>query len=85
MEKKEKKKQTANNSAEMLPEYDFSDAIKNPYTKVKKVQISINITEETVKYFKEQAGRTGIPYQNLMNLYLTDCAEKKKEPHIVWE
>ena len=74
-----------NKNEEMLPEYDFSTATKNPYTKVKKIQITINITEETVKYFKEQAGRTGIPYQQLMNLYLTDCAEKKKEPHIVWE
>ena len=69
----------------MLPEYDFSNATKNPYTKAKKIQITINITEETVKYFKEQSGRTGIPYQSLMNMYLTDCAQKKKKPHVVWE
>ena len=29
-------------------------------------------------YFKEEAARTGIPYQNLINLYLVQCAEEKK-------
>jgi predicted DNA binding CopG/RHH family protein len=71
----------------MREEYDIEklNPRPNPYTKVKKVQITINITEETVKYFKEQAGESGIPYQNLMNMYLTDCAKKKKKPHVVWE
>lgn len=71
----------------MRDEYDIEklNPRKNPYTKAKKIQITINITEETVKYFKEQSGRTGIPYQNLMNMYLTDCAQKKKKPHVVWE
>ena len=83
---KDKEKNTnIGKDEEMLPEYDFSNATKNPYTKAKKIQITINITEETVKYFKEQSGRTGIPYQNLMNMYLTDCAQKKKKPHVVWE
>lgn len=83
---KDKEKNTnIGKGEEMLPEYDFSNATKNPYTKAKKIQITINITEETVKYFKEQSGRTGIPYQSLMNMYLTDCAQKKKKPHVVWE
>ena len=83
--KDKEKKTNIGKDEEMLPEYDFSNATKNPYTKAKKIQITINITEETVKYFKEQSGRTGIPYQNLMNMYLTDCAKKKKKPHVVWE
>ena len=83
--KDKEKKTNIGKDEEMLPEYDFSNATKNPYTKAKKIQITINITEETVKYFKEQSGRTGIPYQNLMNMYLTDCAQKKKNPHVVWE
>ena len=63
----------------MREEYDFSEGIKNPYAEKLKKQITININTETIKYFKEQAKETGIPYQNLINLYLTDCAEKKRK------
>lgn len=41
-----------------------------------KKQITINIV--AIDYFKEQAEDSGIPYQTLINLYLTDCAEKKR-------
>ena len=69
----------------MKKEYDFSNSIKNPYTKKLKRQISIRIENETVEYFKELASQTGIPYQNLMNLYLRECAENNKKPKIHWQ
>ena len=69
----------------MKKEYDFSNSIKNPYTKKLKRQISIRIENETVEYFKELASQTGIPYQNLMNLYLRECAENNKKPNIHWQ
>jgi hypothetical protein len=37
-----------------------------------------------VKYFKGLADETGIPYQTLINLYLRDCAESKRELNIDW-
>ena len=58
--------------SEMEKEYDFTGARKNPYTKKLKKQITINIDAETIAFFKEQAAASGIPYQTLMNLYLTD-------------
>ena len=61
----------------MREEYDFSDAVKNPYAKELKKQISINISTNVIDYFKEEAAATGIPYQTLINLYLTDCVNKK--------
>ena len=39
---------------------------------------------ETIDYFKNEAKSTGIPYQILINLYLADCAEKKKKIEIQW-
>ena len=69
----------------MKKEYDFSNSIKNPYTKKLKRQISIRIENETVEYFKELASQTGIPYQNLMNLYLRECAANNKKPNIHWQ
>jgi predicted DNA binding CopG/RHH family protein len=68
----------------MRKEYDFSNSVKNPYAKKVKKQISIKIEEDTIEYFKELAKKVGIPYQNLMNSYLTDCAVKHVEPKLKW-
>ena len=69
----------------MKKEYDFSKSIKNPYSKKLKKQISIRIENDTVEYFKKLASEIDIPYQNLMNIYLKECAEQKKKPNIHWE
>lgn len=58
---------------------------KNPYTEKSKKQITINVSNTAIDYFKEEAKRTGIPYQTLINLYLTDCAEKEKKLNLGWE
>ena len=68
----------------MREEYDFSKAVKNPYAKQTKRQITININTDTVDYFKSMANSSGIPYQTLINLYLTDCAEKKRQLSLSW-
>ena len=69
---------------DMREEYDFSKARKNPYAKMLKKQITINIDSNAIAYFKEQASATGIPYQTLINSFLTDCAKRKVKPNIVW-
>ncbi|MBE5855755.1 MAG: antitoxin [Lachnospiraceae bacterium] len=58
---------------------------KNPYSKRLKKQITININVEVVDYFKNMAEQSGIPYQTLINLYLSDCAENKRELKMAWE
>lgn len=68
----------------MREEYDFTNARKNPYAKRIKKQITINIDEETIAYFKSMAADSGIPYQTLINLYLADCAKEKRQPVISW-
>lgn len=68
----------------MRKEYDFSNSIQNPYAKKVKKQISIKIESDTINYFKELADKVGIPYQNLMNSYLTDCAVNHIEPKLEW-
>lgn len=69
----------------MKKEYDFSNSVKNPYVKKLKKQISIRIENDTVEYFKELSAEIGIPYQNLMNLFLRNCAENNMKPNILWE
>jgi len=68
----------------MRKEYDFSNSIQNPYTQKEKKQISINIEVDTIEYFKVLAKKVGIPYQNLINSYLSDCADKHIEPKVQW-
>lgn len=69
----------------MLEEYDFSNARKNPYADRARRQITINLEAETVDYFKGLARECGIPYQTLINLYLTDCARNKRQPNLTWQ
>ncbi len=69
----------------MQKEYDFSKSIKNPYTKKLKKQISIRLETETIDYFKQLSLEIGIPYQNLMNMFLRDCAAKNLRPDIRWD
>ena len=63
----------------MRNEYDFSKAIKNPYAKKLKKQITINISEEVLEYFKKMSNDVGIPYQTLINLYLMECVKNKRK------
>jgi uncharacterized protein (DUF4415 family) len=68
----------------MKESYDFSEARKNPYATRLKKPITIRLDRNTIDYFKELAEETGIPYQTLINLYLRDCAERRKQPSVSW-
>ncbi len=50
-----------------------------------KRQTTIRLEEETVSYFKRLAGRMGIPYQTLINLYLRDAANSRRRVRIDWD
>jgi hypothetical protein len=41
-------------------------------------------TIEVVDYFKGLADETGLPYQKLIDLYLLDCAKKRKQLTMKW-
>lgn len=69
----------------MKSEYDFSNAKKNPYAKQLKKQITINIDNDIIDYFKKQSESAGIPYQTLINLYLKDCAQRGRQLKISWQ
>ena len=63
----------------MKKEYDFTKAKKNPYTKLLKKQITINISEEVLEYFKKLSVETSIPYQTLINFCLLEHVHSKKK------
>jgi uncharacterized protein (DUF4415 family) len=65
----------------MKKNYDFSGAVRNPYAKRLKRQLTIRLDEETISYFQDLSQEMSLPYQTLMNMYLRDCAETRKRPH----
>jgi predicted DNA binding CopG/RHH family protein len=69
----------------MKKEYDFSKLreVKNPYVGKKKA-VGINLSPEVLDYFKGLAEETGLPYQRLIDLYLLDCAKKRKRLSLKW-
>lgn len=71
----------------MKKEYDLAKlkSRKNPYAKYLKKQISIRIDVETIEYFKKLSEESGMPYQNLINLYLSDCAQHQKRIVFNWK
>jgi uncharacterized protein (DUF4415 family) len=65
----------------MRSHYDFSKmkSRKNPYVKLLKQPVTLRLDRDTVAYFKDLAAKSGMPYQQLINLYLRDCAVNRRE------
>jgi len=71
-------------NTEMLDTYDFDKSIKNPYLKRLKKSVTIRLDSDTIKYFKNLSKDSGIPYQTLINYFLSQCAKEKKKPEVIW-
>jgi len=69
----------------MRKEYNFSEAKRNPYVKRLKKAITIRLEPDVITYFKSLSSDTGIPYQNLINLYLLDCAKEQRRLALTWK
>lgn len=68
----------------MRKEYDFSKSRKNPYASQLKRQVTIRLDTAAVAYFKQLGAELGMPYQNLINLFLRDCALRQRRPSMQW-
>lgn len=66
-------------------ELNLSKAVRSPYPKLLKQQVTINLSKEVIEYFKKQSSETGIPYQSLINLYLLSCVNEKKKLDLSWK
>jgi predicted DNA binding CopG/RHH family protein len=38
----------------------------------------MNLDIANIEYFKKESARTGVPYQTLINLYLTECRQQER-------
>ena len=62
----------------MRNEYDFKESKPNPFSERLRKPVTMNLDVETVEYFKNESKKTGIPYQNIINLYLGQCVKEDK-------
>ncbi len=69
----------------MKKNYDFSQAVKNPYAKRLQRELTIKLDEETISYFQSMAEDLAIPYRTLMNMYLRECADSRKRLRLHWK
>ena len=56
----------------------------NPYAKRLKKQMTIRMGTDVIAYFKNMAQEVGVPYQNLINLYLQDCVRNGRKLDMRW-
>jgi uncharacterized protein (DUF4415 family) len=70
----------------MREEYDLSQmkSRPNPYAKELKRQVTIDTDTNVIEYFKKMAKKSGLSYQNLINLYLKDCVSSNRELKMQW-
>lgn len=85
MEKKKQPIGTGDHSVRKHYDFDKMKGQRNPYIKQLKQPITIRLDKTTIAYFKGLAGKLGMPYQNLINLYLRDCALRQKRLELNWE
>lgn len=69
----------------MKKEYDFSKGKRGAYNARLKKQVTIKLDSPIIDYFKKLAEESGLSYQNLINLYLRECAIESKKPSIKWQ
>lgn len=70
----------------MKDEYNLSKmkSRPNPYVKRLKKQLTIRMGVDIIAYFKAMASQTGVPYQNLINLYLRECVLSQRKLRMKW-
>ena len=71
----------------MRVEYNINELNprKNPYANRLKKQITINLDASTIDYFKFMAEHKKIPCHALINLYLRDCADNRRQLQMSWQ
>ena len=70
----------------MRAHYDFDKMKhrKNPYAKMLKRCVTIQLDYETIGYFKSMAGAIGVGLQPLISLYLRDCVLNRRKLKSSW-
>lgn len=65
----------------MKKEFDLSKMKfrRNPYASRLKKTVTMRLGQDVIEYFKSLAAEYGVPYQQLINMYLRDCAQSHRK------
>ena len=55
-----------------------TNELRTQFTRTKKIKITINIDEESLHLLRKMAGKTGTPYQRLLNQILKDALSDRQ-------
>lgn len=69
----------------MRAEYDFPNAVRNPYYEKLTKEVTFRLDKEAIQYFQRLADDRHISLERMLNIYLCECMENKHEPHFPWE
>jgi len=71
----------------MRKEYDLTKMKKrpNPFAKRLKSEVTLQLGIDVIEYFTDMAEEIGIPYQNLIDLYLRDCVASQRKLFVEWD
>lgn len=63
----------------MKKEYSFSKGVRGKFYRSHKIQKTIRLDEDVLKFYQKLARQNGIPYQTLINLTLKKFAAEGSE------
>ena len=63
----------------MKKEYNFSKGVRGKFFRSKKVQKTLRLDQDVLRYYQKMAQENGIPYQTLINLILKKYAAEGED------
>lgn len=63
----------------MKKEYNFSKGVRGKFYRTKKIQKTLRIDHDVLRYYQKMARENGIPYQTLINLILKKYAAEGED------
>lgn len=55
----------------------------DPTRESKRKPVTLRLNIDAIEYFKAEADRTGIPYQNIINAFLVQCMREERHLSLV--
>jgi hypothetical protein len=57
---------------------------RNPHATRLRRQVAVRVGTDVIACFKDMAEQTGIPYEDLIGLYLRDCVQHERKLALKW-
>ncbi len=69
----------------LMQEFDFTNALPNPYYEKVTQEVTLRINKNALKYFEELAKERRMSLDRVVSIYLSECMQNQRVPHFPWE